>query len=113
MPVPVLLLYRRILRLHRQLPVELRQLGDSYVSAEFKKHKSAKPQFIPGFVAEWTRYIELVEAQVSPAGKIDVKPVGRELSADELRALSEEQRVQLKTLRQEADVAASAGGMIK
>lgn len=107
MSVPVLALFRRILRAHRQLPSEMRQLGDSYTRAEFKKHKGAKPQFIPGFVAEWTRYVELIEAQAAATASA-TSPIGRELSPSELGALSDEQRVQLKTLRQEADAVAAA-----
>lgn len=108
MVVPVLALFRRILRAHRKLPSELRQLGDSYTREEFKKHKGAKPQFIPGFVAEWTRYVELLEAQSASTQSL-AGHIGRELSPTELSALSDEQRVQLKTLRQEADTVAAAG----
>ena len=103
MAVPVLALFRRILRAHRSLPTEMRKLGDAYVVAEFKKHKAAKPQFVPTFVAEWSRYAADLEAQVPLAA-----PVGRELSPAELRSLSDEQRVQLKTLQAEADSSAAA-----
>lgn len=35
-PIP---LYRRLLRMHRKLPLEQRLLGDMYVKAEFNAHK--------------------------------------------------------------------------
>eukprot|EP00519_Triparma_laevis_P001912 CAMPEP_0182515974 /NCGR_PEP_ID=MMETSP1321-20130603/39330_1 /TAXON_ID=91990 /ORGANISM="Bolidomonas sp., Strain RCC1657" /LENGTH=42 /DNA_ID= /DNA_START= /DNA_END= /DNA_ORIENTATION= len=38
---PGLLLYRRILRLHRFLPPHMKDLGDTYVRSEFALHKSA------------------------------------------------------------------------
>ena len=62
MSTAVLPLYKSILRLHRHLPIgnfgclfgaELRVLGDKYVRDEFKRHKTAKPEFVPGFVQEW------------------------------------------------------------
>ena len=96
----VLSLYRRILRSHRSMPPEMRELGDKYVIAEFKKHKTAQAQFVPAFISEWTRYIEFVEAQmVSSAG---ASPTGRELTSHELGTLSDEQKVQLNVLRHEA-----------
>lgn len=39
--LPPLQLYRRLLRVHRKkLPADLRLLGDEYVKAEFRAHKS-------------------------------------------------------------------------
>ena len=38
--LPPLQLYRRILRVHRKLDPEMRVLGDSYVKAEFRAHRS-------------------------------------------------------------------------
>lgn len=97
-----LALFRRILRAHRKLPVEMRLLGDNYVVAEFRKHKDAPPQFVPAFMSEWSQYADYVEAQTVQRKLPDMALLGRELSAEELRALSDEQRVQLKTLQQEA-----------
>lgn len=36
-PIP---LYRRLLRAHRRLPPEMRLLGDNYVKAEFRAHRT-------------------------------------------------------------------------
>jgi hypothetical protein len=50
-------LYRALLRAHRHhLPPDMRQLGDTYVRAEFQRHRSAKDaKYISGFFAEWER----------------------------------------------------------
>ena len=36
------------------MPLELKALGDQYVRDEFKRHKTAEPQFVPVFMNEWT-----------------------------------------------------------
>lgn len=46
-------LYKRILVLHRFLPIDLRALGDQYVKDEFRRHKSASPDDVKGFMKEW------------------------------------------------------------
>uniref|UniRef100_A0AAV2K9R6 Succinate dehydrogenase assembly factor 3 n=1 Tax=Knipowitschia caucasica TaxID=637954 RepID=A0AAV2K9R6_KNICA len=46
-------LYKRILVLHRFLPIHLRALGDQYVKDEFRRHKSASPQEVTCFMKEW------------------------------------------------------------
>ncbi|KAI9548476.1 hypothetical protein NQZ68_007332 [Dissostichus eleginoides] len=46
-------LYKRLLVLHRFLPIDLRALGDQYVKDEFRRHKSASPENVTSFMAEW------------------------------------------------------------
>jgi len=46
-------LYKRILVLHRFLPIDLRALGDQYVKDEFRRHGGAAPEEAAGFMAEW------------------------------------------------------------
>ena len=46
-------LYKRILLLHRFLPIDLRALGDQYVKEEFRRHKSASPKEVTSFMVEW------------------------------------------------------------
>uniref|UniRef100_A0A8D3AYZ6 Succinate dehydrogenase assembly factor 3 n=1 Tax=Scophthalmus maximus TaxID=52904 RepID=A0A8D3AYZ6_SCOMX len=46
-------LYKRILVLHRFLPIDLRALGDQYVKDEFRRHRGASAAEAKGFVAEW------------------------------------------------------------
>ena len=90
---PALSLFRRILRLHRQkLPSTKRKLGDSYVKKEFRDHRTAKPEFVRGFLGEWTSYAEDLEK---------LGDVGKDLRPDVLRALSEEQKAMLTKLRHE------------
>ncbi|SRR6266852_4672870 len=74
-------LYRRILRAHRHLPVEMRSLGDDYVKAgscslffgaitpdtrplaslEFRRHKDVTdPGYIIGFLSQWKVYLDQI-----------------------------------------------------
>lgn len=46
-------LYKRILVLHRFLPIDLKALGDQYVKDEFRRHKSASPEEVTRFMKEW------------------------------------------------------------
>ncbi|XP_074801975.1 succinate dehydrogenase assembly factor 3, mitochondrial isoform X1 [Natator depressus] len=48
-------LYRRILLLHRALPLELKALGDEYVKEEFRRHRSVGPADAQRFLREWER----------------------------------------------------------
>lgn len=46
-------LYKRILVLHRFLPIDLRALGDQYVKDEFRRHKGASAEEAERFTSEW------------------------------------------------------------
>ncbi|KAF7252275.1 Succinate dehydrogenase assembly factor 3, mitochondrial [Varanus komodoensis] len=46
-------LYRKILQLHRALPLELKALGDQYMKDEFRRHKSVGPEEAQRFLQEW------------------------------------------------------------
>ncbi|KAJ9212822.1 hypothetical protein DTO166G4_5634 [Paecilomyces variotii] len=68
-PIP---LYRRILRLHRTLPPELRLLGDEYVKSEFRAHRNVEnPIHIIGFLTEWQLYAQQVEGDKWKGEKLD------------------------------------------
>jgi hypothetical protein len=81
-------LYRRILRVHRHLPLEMRSLGDDYVKAgscsvscskpsplirplaslEFRRHKDVtNPAHIIGFLSQWKVYLDQIP--VGPEGQ--------------------------------------------
>jgi hypothetical protein len=47
-------LYKIIFQLHKSLPGELKQIGNSYVSREFKLHKNASPEHTQIFMREWS-----------------------------------------------------------
>ena len=64
MPRSVLLLYRHILSAHRKLPTQHRELGDAYVSAEFRRHRGAAPEFLVPFERQWRDYLR----EVRPCG---------------------------------------------
>ena len=92
--LPPLKLYREILRAHwGKLPNELRYLGDQYVKAEFKAHKSTgNPLYIVGFLTQWQDYLKSIDGESWQEGK---------LSKKELDKMSPEQVCQLYELMQE------------
>ncbi|KAF2266173.1 ACN9-domain-containing protein [Lojkania enalia] len=68
-PIP---LYRRILRIHRKLPLEQRLLGDMYAKSEFRAHKNAdNPVHIIGFLTEWQLYAQQLEGDAWREAKMD------------------------------------------
>lgn len=95
---PVLSLYRDILRAHQKyLPTDARELGDSYVKAEFRLHANASDQFKVQFERTWRDY--LTTLRVTDPERPD--GIGREMTSDELGALNDEQKVQLLKIREE------------
>ena len=44
-----------------------RALGDSYVKDEFRRHKTAKPEFLKQFFAEWDLYVRTIHEQAAVA----------------------------------------------
>ncbi|WPK25056.1 hypothetical protein PUMCH_002357 [Australozyma saopauloensis] len=92
--LPPLKLYRAILRAHvHKLPKELRYLGDEYVKAEFKAHKSTdNPLYIVGFLTQWQDYLRSIDGGSWHEGK---------LTQGELEKMSPEQVGQLYELMQE------------
>ena len=49
----VLSLYRRLLRLHDNLPQDMRKVGTLFVREEFKKHKGTSADHAQSFFKEW------------------------------------------------------------
>ncbi|TSK28286.1 Succinate dehydrogenase assembly factor 3, mitochondrial [Bagarius yarrelli] len=45
-------LYKRILMLHRFMPIDLRVLGEQYKKDEFRRHKYASPEQVQFFMKE-------------------------------------------------------------
>lgn len=97
-------LYKRILVLHRFLPIDLRALGDQYVKDEFRRHKSASPEEVKSFMTEWKNYKETLQSQVlESAGKgLSSVKFGAELSEKSLNDFQEEQIGQLYELMLES-----------
>lgn len=112
-----LVLYRSILKAHKKyLPSEMKQLGDTYVRAEFKAHKDAKPEHLGAFFQEWNKYLDQITLtarardSLSSGGTMDEKSdplggtagvfaFGSDLPTDV--ELSEDQLKQLEKLREE------------
>ncbi|EJF64699.1 ACN9-domain-containing protein [Dichomitus squalens] len=90
--LPPLPLYRRILRAHRNLPLEMRSLGDDYVKAEFRRHRETTNKVhIIGFLSQWKVYLDAL-----PAGPEGGKAFrGKPLDPTTLEKMSAEQLGQL------------------
>ncbi|XP_070778226.1 succinate dehydrogenase assembly factor 3, mitochondrial [Enoplosus armatus] len=97
-------MYKRILVLHRFLPIELRALGDQYVKDEFRRHKSASPEEVKNFMTEWENYKDTLQTQVleSAAEGLGSVKFGANLSDGKLGNFQEEQMGQLYELMLES-----------
>ncbi|KAG2017545.1 acetate non-utilizing protein 9 [Coprinopsis cinerea AmutBmut pab1-1] len=95
-PIP---LYRRILRVHRNLPPEMRSLGDVYVKSEFRRHqKVTNSGHLLGFLSQWKRYLdEMPKGREEAAGYR-----GKRLDPTVFEKLTEEQLGQLYEFKQAA-----------
>ncbi|XP_029023472.1 succinate dehydrogenase assembly factor 3, mitochondrial [Betta splendens] len=95
-------LYKRILVLHRFLPLDLRALGDQYVRDEFRRHRNASDEETKSFMAEWENYRSTLQHQVlESAGHSSVK-FGANLSKEQVRHFQDEQIGQLYELMLES-----------
>ncbi|XP_042333616.1 succinate dehydrogenase assembly factor 3, mitochondrial [Sceloporus undulatus] len=97
-------LYKKILQLHRALPLELKALGDQYVKDEFRRHKSVNPEEAQRFLQEWENYAAILWQQTSQhvRGSTGRPCFGSDLSEEKLNALRDEQIGQLQELMDEA-----------
>ncbi|XP_050797703.1 succinate dehydrogenase assembly factor 3, mitochondrial [Gopherus flavomarginatus] len=97
-------LYRRILLLHRALPVALKALGDEYVKEEFRRHRSVGPADAQRFLREWEIYAEMLWQQANEDRQNSRKKTcfGTPLTEEKLNDFHNEQIGQLLELMQEA-----------
>ncbi|POV97530.1 hypothetical protein PSHT_14525 [Puccinia striiformis] len=94
---PPLVLYRRLLRIHRALPIEMRSLGDTYVKDEFRRCRSIdNPIQIIGFLGQWKTYLDNLQdtKHTASSGNPSIN-LGKKLPEDLLEKLSPEQVGQL------------------
>ena len=97
-------------QLHKSLPVELREIGNSYVRNEFKLHKAATPDQAKTFLTEWANYAQTLMKQLKPnAGP---KRIGLNLE-DKIENFNEGQITQLYELFQETKKAPSPNNATK
>ncbi|KAF8574938.1 ACN9-domain-containing protein [Ramaria rubella] len=89
-PIPLL---RRLLRAHRNLPVDMRSLGDDYVKSEYRRHRdSTNPLHIMGFLSQWKLYLEQLPTSVDGGqfkGKKLDTTVFEKMSAEQIGQLYE------------------------
>lgn len=94
-------LYRRLLRAHRQLPNEMRLMGDQYIKSEFRLTRTAEnPLHVMAFLSQWKSYLDEVETGLAQEGD---KWRGRKLDTEALNSLSSEQVGQLYVLMHSTD----------
>ncbi|AFR93419.1 acetate non-utilizing protein 9, mitochondrial [Cryptococcus neoformans] len=101
--IPPIPLYRRLLRAHRLLPVDMRYMGDSYVKSEFRLTRTTdNPLHIIGFLSQWKIYLDEIESSlIRPDGRKQGQAVewrGKKLDTDAFEKLSTEQVGQLYEL---------------
>ncbi|KAN0092619.1 hypothetical protein V8E55_003403 [Tylopilus felleus] len=87
-PIP---LYRRLLRAHRRLPIEMRSLGDAYVKDEFRRHREVtNPVHVMGFLTQWKMYLDELFQDPSTKNFKKLDPtVFEKMSAEQLEQLHE------------------------
>ncbi|XP_030645413.1 succinate dehydrogenase assembly factor 3, mitochondrial [Chanos chanos] len=97
-------LYKRILILHRFLPIDLRALGDQYVKDEFRRHKAASEAEGKCFMKEWENYKDTLQTQVleSLGDKTKKADFGSVLPEEKLKHFQDEQIGQLYELMLES-----------
>ncbi|KAI5621690.1 succinate dehydrogenase assembly factor 3, mitochondrial precursor, partial [Silurus asotus] len=95
-------LYKRILVLHRFMPIDLKVLGDHYVKDEFRRHRSASPEQVQHFMKEWEDYRDTLQTQVLQAAGREKSVFGADLSEQQLRDFQAEQMGQLYELMLES-----------
>nr|Q5XIY4.1 RecName: Full=Succinate dehydrogenase assembly factor 3, mitochondrial; Short=SDH assembly factor 3; Short=SDHAF3; Flags: Precursor [Danio rerio]AAH83535.1 Zgc:92826 protein [Danio rerio] len=95
-------LYKKILVLHRFLPIDLRALGDQYVKDEFRRHKTSSDEEAKHFMVEWQNYKDTLQTQVLEAMGNKKLVFGADLSEDKLKHFQDEQIGQLYELMLES-----------
>ena len=91
-------LYRHIIRLHKaKLPLPLQDLGNTYVRDEFRRHRDEQTteQQWAIFRAEWLKYVAMI------SGEADMVVSG-DISEEVLQNMTQEQKIRLKVLEEEA-----------
>ncbi|KAJ8687137.1 hypothetical protein QAD02_022931 [Eretmocerus hayati] len=91
-------LYKVVLRLHRGLPAEVKELGDLYVKDEFRRHKNCTPDEANVFLNEWADYAIGLSEQLGLRGPRSAKPLGKPLDLSDLDNMRDEQVQQLYEL---------------
>jgi len=96
----VLSLYKKILKVHEQLPLEFRAMGDMYARVEFRRHKDCDQEFIPQFMEEWIQYYNNTAAFAESQDKSNFKGLTEEQV--DIIGTNESQTGQLYEMMQEA-----------
>ncbi|XP_011501374.1 PREDICTED: succinate dehydrogenase assembly factor 3, mitochondrial [Ceratosolen solmsi marchali] len=95
-------LYKMILRLHRSLPKDIKELGDVYVKSEFKRHKKCNSYEADVFIKEWMDYALSLSDQLNIRNSLNAKSLGKSLKKEDFEILRDEQIYQLYELMKAA-----------
>jgi len=100
-PIP---LYRRLLRIHRKcLGPEERLFGDTYVKAEFRRHRDIdNPLHIVGFLTQWQEYGQKLEGDSWKGEKLDMTLLDK-MSDQQIGQMYELMQAIEKRARESAD----------
>merc|ERR1711991_755420 len=99
-----LLLYRSIRRLHRQLPKDLKDLGDLYVREEFRAIlNTTNENQINSFFKQWENYQETLIAQQKQNQVSNANKYGVSLNDNQLDSLPNERKDRLSALKSNAE----------
>ncbi|KAJ1666995.1 hypothetical protein IW140_002207 [Coemansia sp. RSA 1813] len=108
--VNALHLYRQILRVHRLLPREIRFIGDQYVRAEFRNHRTVTDKrFLEPFFKQWTMYLDEIKQNAQKSAVSDGNntndtqddgswDIGRHLDRETVESLDDDKAEQLLDL---------------
>jgi Complex1_LYR-like len=93
----VLRLYRKLLKIHADMPIEMKDLGNAYVKEEFKRHlyptsSNVNQAIFLTFVESWKKYADDMK---NP----EIRMFGRRLTHEELQAMSKSQKETLNTFQ--------------
>merc|ERR1712150_376821 len=93
-------LYRRVLTVNRQLPPEMRKMGDLYARDEFRRHRDVSDVIQAQlFITEWQSYCDTMESQLKESDTTSAEGFGKNF--EDIDVLSPEQIGQLFELKQE------------
>ena len=93
-----LVLYRKILKVHKVMPKYLKELGDKYVQQEFRSHlypkiENYKYTHYETFLKSWEKYLKEME-------KPEIRLYGKPLAPEELASMSADQKKTLNSFKE-------------
>jgi|688.fasta_scaffold1078252_2 hypothetical protein len=90
-------IFLRILKLHKTLPDEMKELGNSYVRQEFRLHHFPESELFSvthyvTFLNSWKDYLEEMQ-------KTEVRLYGRDLTSEEISKMNKQQKTTINNAK--------------